>query len=214
MIYAVFGFLFGLFIPVIARGYQIYQRSGLMFLFKKKIKKSDKRRKALRHKFLLSMSMNALLCMALSYGVFFKFGVENIIWNLGFVWVLLILMEIDFRMQWLPDVFVIPLLLFGFLYAVMGSEFVSVGESAIGAILGYFLPFLASLFFIWKKENVIGGGDIKLLAAVGAWLGMRIPYVIVISAVIFIIGALIARKKSGAFGPAIVISALAVAFCF
>ena len=60
-----------------------------------------------------------------------------------------------------------------------------------------------------------GGGDIKLLSAAGAWLGVELLlYVILLSCLVFGIYALIRRQRAGAFGPAIAISAIIVAFCF
>ena len=88
-------------------------------------------------------------------------------------------------------------------------------ESSIGAAAGYVLPVLASLFLVWKHKDVFGGGDIKLLSAAGAWLGVELLlYVILLSCLVFGIYALIRRQRAGAFGPAIAISAIIVAFCF
>lgn len=66
-----------------------------------------------------------------------------------------------------------------------------------------------------ENKDAFGGGDIKLLAALGAWLGFeKLLYVIVVSAVLFILYAAIKRQRSGAYGPAIAIAGIIVAFYF
>ena len=52
--------------------------------------------------------------------------------------------------------------------------------------------------------NAFGGGDIKLLAAVGAWLGLLpVVYTILAASVLFAVFAFVMRRRDGAFGPAI-----------
>lgn len=98
---------------------------------------------------------------------------------------------------------------------LLGMGHISGAESALGAVGGYFLPVLVSLLFVWKNKDAFGGGDIKLLAALGAWLGFeKLLYVIVVSAVLFILYAAIKRQRSGAYGPAIAIAGIIVAFYF
>ena len=103
----------------------------------------------------------------------------------------------------------------GFAASFSGWGHISGAESALGAVGGYFLPVLVSLLFVWKNKDAFGGGDIKLLAALGAWLGFeKLLYVIVVSAVLFILYAAIKRQRSGAYGPAIAIAGIIVAFYF
>ena len=79
--------------------------------------------------------------------------------------------------------------------------------------MGYLLPVVASLLLIKKHPDNFGGGDIKILAAIGAWLGLtNIPYVIILSCIIFGISCFINKKRAGAFGPSIVLSALIILF--
>ncbi len=169
----------------------VFQRSGLAFCFQKREKRTNAKLKALQKKFLWSCWLYGTISAVLSFFIVRQFGEANFIWNLGFLWTLILLSAIDLKMQWLPDAFTIPLLLFGFLYATFGYGFVGVGESAFGALMGYFMPFVASLFFVYRKDPVIGGGDTKLLAAIGAWLGLLIPYVVTLSAIVFVLFSLI-----------------------
>ena len=78
-------------------------------------------------------------------------------------------------------------------------------NSFLGAVFGYVMPTFASMFIVWKYPDAFGGGDIKLLAAIGAWVGFEATsYIILLSCVIFAVQCLIAKQKDGAFGPAIV----------
>ena len=59
----------------------------------------------------------------------------------------------------------------------------------------------------------MGGGDIKLLAALGAWFGLGVvPYLILLSSAVFAIISLIKKQRAGAFGPSIVIAAIVLVF--
>ena len=68
---------------------------------------------------------------------------------------------------------------------------------------------------MWKNKDAFGGGDIKLLAAIGAWLGFELLlYVIAAASVLMLIYTLLRRRKSVAFGPALSFAAIIVAFLF
>ena len=45
----------------------------------------------------------------------------------GFIWVLLLLQEIDYKTMYLPDILTMPLLLAGFLYSVLIGAWVGPG---------------------------------------------------------------------------------------
>ena len=54
-----------------------------------------------------------------------------------------------------------------------------------------------------------------LLAALGAWLGMELViYTMILASVLFVLYALARRMRVGAFGPAITIAAIMIAFYF
>ena len=85
-------------------------------------------------------------------------------------------------------------------------------DSVVGAMIGYFLPVLVCLFIVWYKKDAFGGGDIKLLSALGAWLGVEsLLNVIAMASVLGIIYAIVRRKSSLAFGPMIAVAGIAVA---
>ncbi len=220
MLYAFIGLLFGLFVPYMARRIAKIMPTTLayaMVYLCKPIKnpkiKNNTKYFYLRKKFRNRAFVWALLCASLSYAMVYKFGDSFVGLKIFFLWSLLLLAEIDYRTQLLPDIITVPLLIMGFVFAVMYGQWINVGESAVGAMVGYFLPVLASLFVVWKNPSAFGGGDVKLFAAVGAWLGyINLVYVMVGAAVIASIYALIAKKRSLAFGPAIVLMTIVVTF--
>lgn len=225
MIYMGLGFLVGLFIPYIARrfakfmpatpGYALVQ----IFKFSKKVSSSKRSQnpaysKMARRLFYRSL-LSGLVMAVLVYLGLERFGQLHPVWFIGYFWVLLLLAEIDSRMLLLPDILTVPLLIAGFALSAWSVGFVSAPESALGAVCGYFLPVAVSLLFVWKNKDAFGGGDIKLLAALGGWLGVEpLLYVILFAAVLFLAYAAVKRQRSGAFGPALAIAGIIVALYF
>jgi leader peptidase (prepilin peptidase) / N-methyltransferase len=98
---------------------------------------------------------------------------------------------VDLRIFRLPDLITIPLLFMGITFNYLSNLAFATPIAAIaGACLGYF--FLWGLNFLYrlrKKQNGIGMGDAKLLAALGAWFGwMAIPQILFIASVCGLIG--------------------------
>lgn len=226
MVYALYGFIFGLFIPYLARRFAKFMPATLAYalfdIFRPRKKtvaavlKENPRYMDLRSAFRWRSFVSGLATGALSYAAYYRFGEMYLCWYLLFIWASLLLIEIDYKMQILPDIITVPLLIFGFGYSVFVGVWVGPGESFIGAFAGYFLPVIASLFLVWKNKDVFGGGDIKYLAVVGAWMGLdRLLYVIIAACVLFALYALLKRKREGAFGPALagaaILTALAAA---
>lgn len=225
MIYAVSGFVFGLLIPYLARRFSKFMPAtfayGLYRIFRQNKKVSKAKRKnnhryeKLMRRYLMRSLGWAIITSALSFLMIYQFGGYHCWWYLGLLWSLLLLTEIDYRMELLPDIITIPLLMMGFGFAVFAGDWATPQESAIGALGGYFIPVMASLFLVWKSPDAFGGGDIKLLAALGAWFGLEnLIVIIVLACVIFGIYALIYKKRDAAFGPSIAVAAIAVAFYF
>lgn len=122
---------------------------------------------------------------------------------------------IDYHTMYLPDVLVFPLLVFGIIYNLvipLGNIMLSI----YGIFGGYlFLWFLAGTMQWFNKRRQLGDGDIKLIAAYGAWLGvLKLPQLLVGAAFCGIIHYLYYywrnRQRTAAipFGPSIVLSAL------
>ena len=226
MLYAVYGFCFGMLIPYMTRRFAKFMPATLAYALYRLVKPTRNVTKAKRaenprygklmRRYLMRSLGWGILAAALSYLVVNKFGPMYVWWHLAFVWILLLLTEIDNRMQLLPDILTVPLLLIGFAYAAFTGAWVVPAESAFGAGLGYLVPAIASLPFVFKRPDAFGGGDIKLLAALGAWLGFeRLMYVILAACVIFVVTVVLyRRKRDGAFGPSLAVAAILVAFYF
>ena len=223
MVYGLFGFVFGLFIPYMSRRFAKFMPATLgyaLYRLLKPVKKvrAEKRKANWLYAKMMSQYrwrsvMYGLLTAALSYGAFWEWGSELIWWKLVFVWFLLLLTEIDIRIQILPDILTIPFLLLGFAFSIYTGLWTMPLDAVNGSLIGYFVPVLASLFFVSKGNDAFGGGDIKLLSALGAWFGVEhLMLVLVEACVLFALHAAIVRRRQGAFGPAIAIAAIAMAY--
>ena len=106
-------------------------------------------------------------------------------------WALITLALIDLDTQLLPDSITLPLLWLGLAFNLDG-HFTDLGSAVIGAMAGYLA--LWSVFWLFKlatgKEGM-GYGDFKLLAALGAWCGIKavIPILLISSLVGAILGS-------------------------
>jgi leader peptidase (prepilin peptidase)/N-methyltransferase len=98
-------------------------------------------------------------------------------WAIGFS-LLLALSVIDWQTSYLPDALTQPLLWLGLFASSLGFIAVSLNHAVWGAITGYgFLWIVANgCERFTGKEGTVGAGNIKLLAALGAWLG---PYALI-----------------------------------
>lgn len=213
----VFGALiFGLFVPYMARRFAKFMPAtfaGAVVELLRREKKVKKYRKLEKYKKLMWRSMMYAIVAAsmvwVAYGYFGSFGFGFLV---SYILILLLLAEIDYRTFLLPDILTVPLLLLGILASSVGMGFVAINESVVGAVVGYFLPVMVSLFIVWYKRDAFGGGDIKLLSALGAWLGVEgVLYVIALASVLGLIYALAKQKRSLAFGPMIALSGIVVA---
>lgn len=72
---------------------------------------------------------------------------------------------IDWRSRRLPNWLNLLILLIGLGLSIQGGTHVGVGASLLGAAVGFVLLFPAFAL------GALGGGDVKLLTAVGAWTG-------------------------------------------
>ncbi len=131
-----------------------------------------------------------------------------------FTWFLVAMSGVDFRTQLLPDSLTLPLMWLGFI-AAHENLFVGPKTAIAGAAVGY-----GSLWLVWwlfkqltGKEGM-GHGDFKLLAAIGAWCGLKgiLPTILMSSLVGAIIGsvwlAMKGRDKATPlpFGPYLAIA--------
>lgn len=101
--------------------------------------KFSTRYKQLKRKYLSRSLVYGALSALLSLLAFWRLGEEHLFWYLTFVWILLLLAEIDLKMLLLPDILTIPLLIGGFVFAAFFGVNVSAEESAAAAMAGYVL---------------------------------------------------------------------------
>ena len=131
-----------------------------------------------------------LATAALFAAVGWKFGPvpQALLWC-GFVAVLIALAGIDWDTTLLPDSLTLPLLWAGLVAAALGWT-VPLSQAVWGAVVGYLS--LWSVYWVFKlatgKEGM-GFGDFKLLAALGAWLGLQMLLPVILGA--SILGALV-----------------------
>lgn len=141
-------------------------------------------------------------------------GLGWMIFGLG----LLLLALIDAQTKLLPDVLTLPLMWLGIVMQLFdATRTVGLEASVWGVLVGYLpLWILAHLYVLIRHREGLGMGDLKLLAAMGAWSGpVVIPGVIFLSSLMAIFGVLAIRllhRQKGSlsaefpFGPWIIIA--------
>ncbi len=79
---------------------------------------------------------------------------------------------IDLETFLLPDRLTLAMLWLGLSAAALGYLPISPTDAILGACLGYLLPWaINAVYHAVRKHDGFGGGDFKLLAAFGSWLG-------------------------------------------
>jgi leader peptidase (prepilin peptidase)/N-methyltransferase len=116
-------------------------------------------------------------------------------------WWLLTLGWTDLRSWLLPDLLTLPLIIVG-LVAAFVFDPDQLTQRALGAALGYLsLAAVAALYRALRGREGLGGGDAKLLAASGAWLGAAaLPEVILLAALAALASAALLRAAGVRLG--------------
>lgn len=111
----------------------------------------------------------------------------------------------DAREYIIPDEFTIGGLILGLLFSVTGGV-PSVLQAVLGGVVGFGLLWLVGAAGTWAfKEEAMGGGDIKMMAMVGAFVGWQGVLLTVFlgaltGAAVFLPVSLTGRKKLVPFG--------------
>jgi leader peptidase (prepilin peptidase) / N-methyltransferase len=98
--------------------------------------------------------------------------------SLGFIsavlgWWLLLIAVLDAEHFWLPDFLTWPLAIFGLIIAIAQFRFGAI-DHLIGAMVGFIVLWgFAKLYKLWRGIDGLGGGDARLMAACGAWVGWQ-----------------------------------------
>lgn len=112
-------------------------------------------------------------------------------------WWLLLAAMLDLEEQWLPDRLTLPLIPLGLLAAWAGFG-PPLAERAAGAAIGWAgLSLIAFLYRHARGREGLGGGDPKLLGALGAWVGAWVLPVILLGAGLFGLAALLLMRRRG-----------------
>ncbi|MBM9536653.1 prepilin peptidase [Desulfobulbus alkaliphilus] len=130
---------------------------------------------------------------------------------------LLVIIFIDFHHQIIPDRISLPGIAIGFAGSFFNDQ-VTWQQSGLGILLGGGILYAVAYgyFFLTRREGM-GGGDIKLLAMIGAFLGWQSLLFVVFSSSVAgsVVGvAAMIKQKTGArtripYGPFLALGAMA-----
>ncbi len=154
-------------------------------------------------------------------GVFLKYGLsfEALIY-FTFIATLLAITFIDIDHQIIPDVISLPGIPIFFAASFALSD-ITLVESILGILIGGgSLWIVAQLYYVLTRKEGMGGGDIKLLAMMGAIIGWKgvLFTIFVASAIGTVVGMLVMVKSRTSmklkvpFGPFLAIGAIAYIF--
>jgi leader peptidase (prepilin peptidase)/N-methyltransferase len=142
--------------------------------------------------------------------------VSALVWA-GFFSVLWVLLVIDWQTMLLPDALTLPLMWAGLLLATVDATKLSLSMAVWGAAGGYAVLWLtAAAFKRARGLDGMGGGDLKLMAALGAWLGpwALLPIVLFSSVTHVVLALAMGRRDQPVpYGPALVAAAVLVWAC-
>ncbi|MGD9731235.1 MAG: A24 family peptidase [Desulfamplus sp.] len=150
----------------------------------------------------------------------FSLTVESLFW-FTFICVLIVISFIDIDLQIIPDILSIPgIFIFAFSPVVVAE--MTIKDSALGILTGGgSLYLVAVIYYLIRKDEGMGGGDIKLLAMIGAAIGWKgVLFTIFVSSLLgtvvgFII--MVVNRKADAklkipFGPYLAAGAVVYIF--
>lgn len=166
-----------------------------------------------------------LMSGVLTLAVFFKFGMGiRFFLEVYFVLGLVAITYIDLDEMIIPDAITLPGIALGLIGAAVAPDYSLIGPwlggvfmswgvenlrwlSIIGSVLGMIVGggsvwVIFQAYYLWRKEEGIGGGDFTLLAMVGAFLGWRAVFLtIFFGSVAALVYAIIDSIRAGEFHP-------------
>jgi leader peptidase (prepilin peptidase)/N-methyltransferase len=158
---------------------------------------------------LLSLALLSRFGLSVAFGIYFLYTAA-----------LLAIIFIDAEHQLIPDVISLPGLGLGLALSLV-NPYVGWQDAAIGILAGggsFYL--IAWVYYLITKREGMGGGDIKLLAMIGAFQGWQaLPFVVFISSLLGTVvgvGAMVKQRKGGRtvipYGPFLAIASLLYLF--
>lgn len=172
------------------------------------------------HKFYLDLLLAASTCLTTVLSVLNWSLTWHALAAALYCATLQVLARIDAQTRLLPDTLTLPLLWAGLLFHWLGG-WVSLEDAVAGAAAGY-----SVLWLIWavhrgcSGRDGIGFGDLKLAAAIGAWLGAEaLPWALLAASLVACVAAMVARFRGRlkrfeavAFGPYLSMGGILVLF--
>ena len=111
-------------------------------------------------------------------------------------WWLLLVATLDVEHHWLPDALTLPMIPLGLIagWAALGPPLV---DRAIGAAAGFAALEALRIGYAWARgREGMGGGDPKLFAAIGAWVGaLQLPFVLLGAGLLGLAAAALMRLR-------------------
>lgn len=218
LLYILIGFLTGLFIPAVSSrfGKILPADPGTIVLQlwhpPRFPKTSNVARNRLFHqkwkKLILSSFLWGIIT-ALLFGLSeFYLPTDLTVWGCVLSLIICYCFVVDAMYCLLPDFFTLPLLILGFGMSVFSSE-LPVESSVIGSAFGYLIATVSVIVLGMRRRVEFGAGDAKMMAAIGAWLGVfGLNFALIVSFFFFAIQTGVLSKKGGAYGPALGIAGL------
>ena len=113
-----------------------------------------------------------------------------------FGWLLLTLAALDVKHHWLPDRLTAVLAISGMAASLLFAD-PSLQDRLIGGLAGFIsLAIIAAIYKRIRKRDGLGGGDPKMLGAIGCWLGWQaLPFVILGASAVGLLVALSWRLR-------------------
>ena len=142
----------------------------------------------------LALALFRKFSLSLGFIVYFPFAAA-----------LLVIIFIDLKHQIIPDVISLPGIVVGFLSSFV-NPIVRWQEAALGILCGGGALYLVAFgYYLFTRREGMGGGDIKLLAMIGAYLGwVALPFVVFSSAFLGAIAGIAAMIKQGKGGQTVI----------
>ena len=133
--------------------------------------------------------------------------------------ILIALFGIDLEHQILPNTITLPGIVIGLLFSLFVPP--GITDAVIGAVLGGGILYaIAAGYYLWRREEGMGMGDVKMLAMLGAFLGWKAVLVTLVFASFsgaFVGIAMMAVQRGGMkyalpFGTFLALGAVAAMF--
>jgi leader peptidase (prepilin peptidase)/N-methyltransferase len=138
---------------------------------------------------------------ALAYLTVTSFGVTvDAVFVFSFVMALMAVTIIDWKHRIIPDAISLPFILIGLAWSFINPG-LSLTSSVLGVIAGGGgLYAVSAVYRLLRHSEGMGGGDVKLMAMIGAFLGLRLvlPVILIASFVGSVYGIVLMRKGGNA----------------